>query len=84
MSARTRCSNCEKSVSYREKTGKVYLTKNCKASGEKITGKDYYKERKCVEFLPRREYIDQFENALDRAMDMIEKGKRIKDIVDPL
>ena len=84
MSARIRCSNCEKSVNYREKSGKVYNLKNCKATGERIGGKDFYLVRKCGEFHPRVEYIDQFYNPLDKAMELIEKGKQIKDIVDPL
>jgi hypothetical protein len=40
--------------------------------------------RKCPEFLPRKEYIDQFSNPIDRAVELIEKGKKIKDIIDPL
>ena len=82
--AKIRCSNCEKSVSHREKSGRVYTMKACKATGQRITGKDYFSVRKCGEFLPRAEYIVQFYNPLDKAMDLMEKGKRIKDIVDPL
>ncbi len=82
--AKIRCSNCEKSVNYREKTGKVYTTKICKATGEKIIGKVFYDIRKCNEFLPRREYVEQYENVFDKAVEMIEKGKRVKDIIDPL
>jgi hypothetical protein len=82
--AKIRCSNCEKSVSYREKSGKVYNTKSCKATGQKITGKEYFMVRKCEEFYPRSEYILQFESPIDKAMEMIERGKRIRDIVDPL
>lgn len=84
MGAKIRCSNCEKSVDCREKTGKIYNSKLCKATGEKITGSSFYVVRKCGEFLPRNEYIVQFSNAFDRAVEMIEKGKRIKDMVDPL
>lgn len=58
--------------------------KACKATGQRITGKDYFVVRKCSEFLPRAEYIVQFYNPLDKAVDLMEKGKRIKDIVDPL
>jgi len=82
--AKLRCSNCEKSVSHREKGDKIINTKVCKATGEKITGKYFFLPRKCQEFLPRKEYIDQFCNPLDKAIDMIEKGKQIKDIIDPL
>lgn len=82
--AKIRCSNCEKSVNYREKTGKIYCTKTCKATGAKISGNKYYEVRKCTEFLPRREYIGQYENFLDKIVEYVEKGKRIKDIVDPL
>jgi hypothetical protein len=82
--AKIRCSNCEKSVSYREKSGKVYNNRTCKANGEKIIGKDFFMVRKCGEFYPRSEYFLQFESPVDRAMEMIEKGKRIKDILDPL
>lgn len=92
MSARKRCSNCEKSVDYRTKEGKVIISLCCKATGEKIANSKsipgsksvYYQPRKCSEFLPRQEYANQFENALDKAMEMIEKGQRIKDIVDPI
>lgn len=84
MAAKKRCSNCEKSVDQRLKTGKIYPCKKCKATGENITGSKYYAVRKCEEFLPRMEYLAQFENALERIIDMVEKGKRIKDIVDPL
>jgi hypothetical protein len=48
--AKTRCSNCEKSVNYREKSGKVYNNRACKATGEKIMGKSFYEVRKCTEF----------------------------------
>lgn len=82
--AKIRCSNCEKSVSCRENTGKIYTTKTCKATGEKIAGKKYYEVRKCTEFLPRREYVEQYENLVDKIVEMVEKGKRVKDIVDPL
>ncbi len=82
--AKTRCSNCEKSVSHRDKLGKVFTTRDCKATGERITGQSYYAVRRCNEFLPRMEYILQFENPLDRAVEMIEQGKKIKEIVDPL
>lgn len=82
--AKIRCSNCEKSVQERLKTGKVNISKICNATGEKINGNDYYKVRKCSEFFARTEYADQFGNTLDKAMEMIEKGKRIRDIVDPL
>jgi hypothetical protein len=44
----------------------------------------YFMVRKCPEFLPRKEYIDQFSNPIDRAVELIEKGKKIKDIIDPL
>lgn len=84
MSAKIRCSNCEKSVSYREKSGKVYNTKACKATGQKIAGKEFFMVRKCGEFYPRSEYILQFESPIDKAMEMIEHGKRIKDVIDPL
>lgn len=84
MSAKIRCSNCEKSVSYREKSGKVYNNRTCKATGEKIVGKCFYEVRKCGEFYPRFEYLLQFESPIDKAMEVIERGKRIKDIVDPL
>lgn len=84
MAAKTRCSNCEKSVEYRLKSGRVYVSKTCKATGEKIIGKSFYQPRKCGEFIARPEYLDQFSNPIDRAIELIEKGKRIKDIVDPL
>jgi hypothetical protein len=90
MSAKVRCSNCEKSVESRTKDGYVTPTRYCKATGEKIsTGRanpksPYYMVRKCPEFLPRKEYIDQFSNPIDRAVELIEKGKKIKDIIDPL
>lgn len=88
-----RCSNCEKSVNSREKNGAITISKNCKATGEKISSSatnpkrnDKYFEirKKCDEFLPRKEYVGQYENFLDKVLGMVEKGKRIKDIVDPL
>jgi hypothetical protein len=82
--AKTRCSNCEKSVDSRDKTGKTYSSRRCQATGEKITGGNFYSIRKCEEFLPRVEYVDQFYNPIDRAVELIEKGKRIRDIIDPL
>lgn len=84
MSAKIRCSNCEKSVSHRERGGRIINAKNCRATGEKITGKKYFETRKCPEFLPKTEFVEQFVNPLDKAMEMIEKGKKIKDIIDPL
>lgn len=82
MSAKKRCSNCEKSVDSRTKEGKIYVCKACKATGEKISGKEFYYIRHCDEFLPRQEYIYQFESPIDKAMGLIEKGKKIKEIVD--
>lgn len=84
MPAKTRCSNCEKSVSYREKSGKVYTSKTCKATGERIVGKNYYNPRKCGEFYPRSEYILQFESPIDRAVEILEKGRKVKDLINPL
>jgi hypothetical protein len=84
MGARIRCSNCEKSVSHREKNGRTFDVKSCKATGEKITGAIFYIPRKCREFLPRKEYVDQFSNPIDRAVELIETGKQVKDILDPL
>jgi hypothetical protein len=92
MSARRRCSNCEKSVEQRTKEGYITISKFCKATGEKIANSKsnpnqnspYYKTRKCMEFIPKPEYINQFENPIDRAIEMIDKGKRIKDILDPM
>lgn len=81
--ARTRCSNCEKSVNYREKSGKVYNNRTCKATGEKIMGKSFYNVRKCGEFFPRSEYILQFESPIDKAMEIIERGKKLKDVIGP-
>ena len=90
--AKKRCSNCEKSIAARPKNDAAVISKICKATGEKISDSvkkpslksPYYQIRKCIEFLPKREYIDQFDSPIDRAMSMIEKGKRIKDIVEPL
>lgn len=82
MGAKRRCSNCEKSVQSRNKGGYVVCSKVCKATGEKITGKTLYVVRVCDEFLPRSEYIYQFENPIDKAVGLIEKGRKIKDIVD--
>lgn len=92
MGAKKRCSNCEKSVDYRTKEGRVYVSLVCKSSGEKIANSatrpdaksKYYQIRRCEEFIARPEYLDQFANPLDKAMEMIEKGKKIRDIVDPL
>lgn len=92
MSAKRRCSNCEKSVESRTKEGYVTISKGCRTTGEKITNSKtnpssnspYFKTRKCIEFIPRPEYRDQFENPIDKAIEMIDKGKRIKDILNPM
>jgi hypothetical protein len=89
--AKIRCSNCEKSVSHRTKEGYVTIHKVCKSTGEAIANSTiypkknspYYQIRRCDEFIPRHEYIDQFENPIDKAMELIEKGKKIKDILTP-
>jgi hypothetical protein len=89
MMPKVRCSNCEKSVDRRLKDGKTIISIRCRATGERIAlsaknpsqRSPYYQIRKCGEFLPRREYIDQFENPLDKAVELIEKGKRVKDIL---
>lgn len=90
--AKRRCSNCEKSIFARPENGSIIISKVCKATGEKIADSanspsnkcSYYEVRNCSEFLPRREYIDQFDSPIDRALSIIEKGKKIKDMVDPL
>lgn len=90
--AKKRCANCEKSIAARPKGGPTVISKVCKATGEKIADSvknpsmkcGYYDIRKCHEFLPKREYLDQFDSPLDRALSLVEKGKRIKDMVEPL
>jgi hypothetical protein len=92
MSAHKRCSNCEKSVQSRSKDGLVTISRVCKATGEKISnsksnpGKSsiYYMSRKCDEFIPRPEYADQFINPIDMAMDIVDRGDKIKDIISPV
>lgn len=89
MVPKKRCSNCEKSVDRRQKDGKIIISLRCRTTGEKIASSvknpsqksPYYQVRVCGEFLPRKEYIEQFENPIDKAMELIEKGKRIKDIL---
>ena len=89
LTPKVRCSNCEKSVDRRQKDGKISISGKCKATGERVClnpkspgqYSPYYQVRKCGEFIPRKEYVDQFENPLDRAMEIIEKGKRIKDML---
>jgi hypothetical protein len=92
MSAHKRCSNCEKSVLARSKEGQVTISRVCKATGERISnsktspGKTsvYYMSRKCDEFIPRPEYVNQFVNPLDVAMDIVDRGDKIKDIISPV
>lgn len=90
--ASKRCSNCEKSITARPKNGSIIISKVCNATGEKISDSiktpstkcGYYETRRCNEFFPRKEYIDQFDSPIDRALSVIERGKKLKDVIDPL
>jgi len=51
-----RCSNCEKSIMYRTKDGIMVENDNCKTLGITLDDSERYKERKCQEFILRKEY----------------------------
>lgn len=92
MSAHKRCSNCEKSVLSRSKEGYITVSRVCRATGEKISNSKtspakssvYYMSRKCDEFIARPEYANQFVNPLDVAMDIVDRGDKIRDIINPV
>lgn len=79
--AKIRCSNCEKSVKLRNPDGFVVEEDMCKTIGEPIHGNDFFKIRKCDEFLPRLEYSRQFRTLFDKVMRGLAAGKEIKDII---
>ena len=79
--AKIRCSNCEKGVKLRESNGIIVEEDTCKATGESISGKDYYQERKCEEFLSRIEYSKQFRTLFEKVMKGLAVGKEIKGII---
>lgn len=89
MSAHRRCSNCEKSIAFRNPNGSIVISKQCKTTGEKIaetlTPKEnsaFYAVRNCEEFLPRREYMRQFSTPLDTVRMGLDTTKELKDLID--